>query len=331
MDYEEEQQAVYLISIEDSSDYWCGTYTELKLIYDKTFPYTSNGLKLKITPGTINEGIKLGDILEYKDTTCEEVGHKYNQPIKGNFYKNKFDIKIYEKLPENKTTIASGMCGGCITITIVLSNDRLIRGHFESLRIEEGDEFVFNFFNQMKDLVDAEILEIRIYAPIASGIPENQVIAANGVLKSLEILRKIGLPLNKVVYIEGTNSEYVFWKNVNETETTDLMGVVYTPEIITDVNEIESNMQNIIQKSQSKEETLQKVLAKVAADKAFDEREYKPLTVEEIGIREYVGDEIWGLAEEAVANHNWEQVKKDLPFGGKRTIFMKAVNYMLGN
>ena len=112
MDDEEEQQAVYLISIEDSSDYWCGTYTELKLIYDKTFPLTSNGLKLKITTGTINDGIELGEIIEYKDTTCEEVGHKYNEPIKGN--KNIFDIKIYEEFPEDGTTIASGMCGGSI-------------------------------------------------------------------------------------------------------------------------------------------------------------------------------------------------------------------------
>ena len=225
------------------------------------------------------------------------------------------------------------MCGGCITITFVLSNGRLIRGHFESLRTKEGDEVVFNFFNQMIDLVDdAEILEIRIYAPIATGIVENQIIAANGVLKSLEILGKIGLPLNKVVYIEGANSEYVFWKNINETETTDLMGTVNKPEIITDVNEIERNMQNIIQKGLNKEETYEKVLAKVAADKAFFEQEYNPPTVEEVGIRALVGEKIWGLAEEAVKYGNVEEVKKGFPpFGGKRTMFMKAVNHILGN
>ena len=160
------------------------------------------------------------------------------------------------------------------------------------------EAFVRDFYEQIQELLNADISEIRIYAPINTDVLKNQVTAARGTLSSLNMLRKLGFPLDKVVFIEGQGSVYKFSKDVRGTKLVAVREK--TPELlilITDVCEIEKSMNNVIQKGGL---THDEIMSKYEASRSGD-TVIAPL--KENLLEQTVNPVIWELANKAVERY----------------------------
>jgi hypothetical protein len=130
-----------------------------------------------------------------------------------------YDIKKCFSIPTDNYLISSGMCGGCITITFYLENDTLVVAHYLSCD-SDNEEYNQDFFTHIMQIINnVHILEIRIFAPTDIGNLENEKISANGVLKSLQIIKIMNFKSDQIIFIEGKTSNHTFWKDVNQTTT----------------------------------------------------------------------------------------------------------------
>lgn len=178
---------------------------------------------------------------------------------------------ILMDVPKDNKELAKGMSGGCIAITFYLSNNTLVVGHFIS-DDSNKENYVLNFFEQLKVKInDVDILEIRIFGPTDNGIIIMEQTSAKGVLKSLEMIKKMNFVYNKIIFIEGKTSQHTFFKNVNNSTTitaTDTeekqASIYYGYKVIT------NHMNEILKKDQESEYRLR--MAKKAIEKAAENR-----------------------------------------------------------
>jgi|SaaInlV_100m_DNA_2_1039680.scaffolds.fasta_scaffold01102_12 hypothetical protein len=278
---------LYLAKIKDSETIVIFTGDQKEQIF------ASKQVEIEDEDRTIIIELDLNDLEVY-------YAYEENQPClveEINKIKNKHDIITLDELPEDGCDLTVGMCGGCISVTFVLENDRIIRGHFYSEDYND-EAFVRDFYEQIQELLNADISEIRIYAPINTDVLKNQVTAARGTLSSLNMLRKLGFPLDKVVFIEGQGSVYKFSKDVRGTKLVAVREK--TPELlilITDVCEIEKSMNNVIQKGGL---THDEIMSKYEASRSGD-TVIAPL--KENLLEQTVNPVIWELANKAVERY----------------------------